>query len=165
MKARLPFLFYFIFFNSSNTTSEHSASDAGGINDYFMRSANAKAGASTTATSAALCQQSNFPTCPKTLPYAAPRCKPETILQDESEDGEDAGETGEDGLPKPIQVGNILFKCEVPTHNAEYSFADNAAGKRRYKRYLAYTNSLAYHPEVYTEADRTSAAKLPTANN
>ena len=68
MKARLPFLLYFIFFHSSNTTSEHFTSDAGGINDYFMRSANAKAGATTTATSAALRQQflnSDFTTCPK----------------------------------------------------------------------------------------------------
>ena len=161
MKARLPFLHYFIFFLSSNTRNEHSASDAGGINDYFMRSAIAKADATTTAT--ALREQSNFPACPKTLAYAAPRRDHETILQDESEKGEDVGE---DGLPKPIQVGNILFKCQVPTHNAEYSFADNAAGKRRYKRYLAHTNNgLDYNPDVYSEADKTSAAKLPAANN
>ncbi len=143
--------------------SDHSASDAGGIIEYFIRSAKAKAGATATAT--ALREQSNFPACPKTLPYAGPRREPETILQDEREEGEEAGDTGKDGLPKPIQVGNILFKCEVPTHNAEYSFADNAAGKRRYKRYLAYTNGLAYHPEVYTEADRASAAKISAANN
>ena len=168
MKAPLPFLLYFIFFHSSNTTTEHCASDAGGINDYFMRSANAKAGATTTATAASLRQRflnGDFTTCPKTLPYAAPRREPETILQDESEEGEDGGETGEDGLPKPIQVGNVLFKCEVPTHNAEYSFPDNAAGKRMYKRYLAHTNNgLNYSPDVYTEADRTSAAKLRTSN-
>ena len=105
----------------------------------------------------------DFTACPKTLPYAAPRSEPETIVLEE---GEDAGEICEDGLPKPIQVGNCLFQCKVPSVNAEYSFPDDAAGKRMYKRYLAHTNGIAYHPEVYTEADRTSAAntQLPAAN-
>ncbi len=166
MKAHLPFLLYFIFFDSSNTTTEHSASVAGGINDNFMRPAYAKAGATTTATSAALRQQflnSDFTTCPKTLPYAAPRREPETTLQDKSEEGEDAGETGEDGLPKPIQVGNILFKCQVPTHNAEISFADNAAGKRRLKRYLANTN-VCHDNDFGFDYGNTATTKLPATN-
>ncbi len=164
MKARIPFLLYFIFFHSSNTTTEHSASDAGGINDYFMRSAYAKAGA--TATSAALRQQwlnSNFTACPKAIAPAAPRREPETIQLEEREEGEDTCETGEDGLPKPIQVGNILFKCQVPTHNAIHSFGDDANGKRMLKRYLA-NNDLDYYPDVYTDADRASATKLHAAN-
>ena len=137
MKAPLPFLLYFIFFHSSNTTCEHCAFDAGGINNYFMRA-----------------------TCPKTLPYAAPRREPETILLEE---GEDADETGEDGLPKPIQVGNILFKCQVPTHNAEYSFADNAAGKRRLKRYLAKTND-GHDNDFDFDYGNTATTKLHPTN-
>ena len=92
MKKCLLFLLYFIFFHSSNSATEHSASDAGGINDYFMRSANAKAGA--TATAASLRQRfldGDFTAYPKTLPRAAPRREPETIMQDESEEGEDVG--------------------------------------------------------------------------
>ena len=126
-----------------------------------MRSAYAKAGA--TANSAALRQQllnSNFTACPKTLPYAAPRREPETTVLEE---GEDAGETGEDGLPKPIQVGNILFKCQVPTHNAEYSFPDTAAGKRMNKRYLAHTNN-GHDNDFDFDNGNTSATKLPTTN-
>ena len=113
MKARLRLLLYFIFFLSTNTTSEHSVFDAGDINEYFKRTANAKA-----------------------FPHAAPRREPETSLLEESDETDPAGETGEDGLPKPIQVGNILFKCQVPTHNAIHSFPDNANGKRMLKRYL-----------------------------
>ena len=157
MKARLPFLLYFIFFHSSNTTSEHSTSDASGINDYFMRSANAKADATATASSAALRQRflnTDFAATPKAVAHAAPRREPVTTLLDESEEAEGAAETGEDGLPKPIQVGNCLFQCQLPNVNAEYSFPDDAAGKRMLKRYLAHTNDLAYNPEGYTDAER-----------
>ena len=164
MKARIPFLLYFIFFHSSNTTTEHSASDAGGINDYFMRSANAKACATATASSAALRQQflnSDFTACPKTLPYAAPGRVPETIQREEIEEGEDACETGEDGLPKPIQVGNILFKCQVPTHNAIHSFGDDANGKRMLKRYLAKHND---GNDFDFDYGNTKITKLPATN-
>ena len=164
MKARIPFLLYFIFFHSSNTTTEHSASDAGGINDYIIRSANAKAGATATASSAALRQQflnSDFTACPKTLPYAAPRREPETTVLEE---GEDAGETGEDGLPKPIQVGNCFFKCELPNRNASYSFPDNVDAKRVLKPQYANTELLDYYPDVYTDADRAANTKLRNSN-
>jgi len=150
----------------SNTSNEQSASSAGGINEHFMRAISPKAVATTTATSATMRQRflnGDFTACPKTLPYAAPRREPETIVLEE---GEDAGEICEEGLPKPIQVGNCLFKCQLPSVNAEYSFPDDAAGRRMLKRYLATTNNgLDYNPDVYTEADRTSAAKLPAANN
>ena len=126
---------------SSTTSSEHSAFDAGDINDYFKRAANAKA-----------------------VARPSPRREPETIVLEDTEEGEDAGKIREDGLPKPIQVGNILFKCQVPTHNAEYSFPDDANGKRMLKRYLA-TNDLEYYPDVYTDADRTANIKLPAPNN
>ena len=163
MKAHLPFLLYFIFFDSSNTTTEHSASDAGGINDYFMRSAYAKAGA--TATSAALRQQwlnSNFTACPKAIAPAAPRREPETIQLEEGEEGEEAGETGEDGLPKPIQVGNILFKCAVPAVNGKYSFPDNSAGKRMLKRYLDANSG--HDNDFGFDYGNTTNTKLPAPN-
>ena len=137
MKARLRILLYFIFFLFSNTTSEHSTSSAGDLRQHFLNSSCAAG--------------------PKALPHAAPRREPETIVLDE---GEDAGETGEDGLPKAIQIGNILFKCEVPTRNAKYSFADNAAGKRRLKRYLE------THDDIDDDFDNgtTTTAKLPATN-
>ena len=145
MKARLRFLLYSIFFLSlsSNTTSEHSTSSAGDLRQHFLNS--------------------NFAACPKTLPYAAPRREPETILLDEDEEGEDAGKIREEGLPKPIQVGNCLFKCQLPTINAIHSFPDDADTKRMLKRHLA-NSDLDYSPDVYTEADYTAATKLPATN-
>ena len=128
-----------------------------------MRSAKAKAGATTTASSAALRQQflnSDFTACPKTLPYAAPRGEPETIVLEE---GEDAGEICEEGLPKPIQVGNCLFKCQLPSVNAEYSFHDAVDTKRVLTRHLP-SSALYYYPDNYTDADRTSATKLRISN-
>ena len=148
----------------STPSNEHSTSDAGGINDYLMRSAYAKAGA--TATSAALRQQflnSDFAATPKAVARAAPRGEPETIVLDESEEGEDAGKMCEEGLPKPIQVGNCLFKCQLPTINAQYSFPDDAAGKRMLKRHLA-NSDLDYYPDVYTDADYAASTKLRTSN-
>ena len=100
---------------------------------------------------------SDFTACPKTLPRAAPRCEPETIVLDESEEGEDAGKIREEGLPKPIQVGNCLFQCQLPSVNAEYSFPDDAAGKRMLKRYLFNRDQN----EVCGDADNT---QLPAAN-
>jgi len=149
MKARIPFLRYFIFFHSSNTTTEHSASDAGGINDYFMRSANAKAGATATATSAALRQQflnSDFTACPKTLPYAAPRRNPETILLEEREEAEAAAENAEEGRPIPVQIGHRPGDA-----------------MRFLKRHLP-NSELDYYPDVYTEADNIAATKLRISN-
>ena len=164
--ARLPFLLYFIFFHSSNTTTEHSASDAGGINDYFIRSANAKADATATASSAALRQpflNTDFAATPKAVAHATPRREPETTLLDESEEAEGAAETGEDGLPKPIRIGNILFKCQVPTHNAEYSFPDDANGKPMLKRYLAHTKD-GHDNDFGFDYGNTSTTKLRNSN-
>ena len=149
MKARIPFLLYFIFFHSSNTTTEHSASDAGGINDYFMRSAYAKAGATATATSAALRQQflnSDFTACPKAIAPAAPRREPETILLDESEEAEGAAENAEEGRPIPVQIGHRPGDA-----------------MRFLKRHLP-NSDLDYFPDNYTDADRTSATKLRISN-
>jgi len=102
----------------------------------------------------------DFTACPKTLPYAAPRCEPETIVREE---GEDAGEICEEGLPKPIQVGNCLFKCQLPSVNAEYSFPDDPAGRRMLKRYLANTND-GHENDFDFDDDNTTSAKLPAAN-
>ena len=99
---------------------------------------------------------SDFTACPKTLPYAAPRRVPETTVLEDSEEGEDAGKICED-LPKPIQVGNCLFQCQVPSVNAEYSFPDDAAGKRMLKLYLFNRD----HNDVYGDAANT---QLPAAN-
>ena len=125
---------------SSNPIAEHSTSSAGDLRKHFLNS--------------------NFAAGPKAVARPAPGREPETILLDESEEADDACETGEDGLPKPIQIGNILFKCEVPTHNAKYSFPDNAAGKRMLKRYLE------THPDNDFDFDygNTTAAKLPATN-
>ena len=145
---------------SSNTSNEQSA---GNSNEFFKRSANAKAGATTTTTSATMRERflnGDFTACPKTLPYAAPRREPETIQLEEGEEGEDAGEICEDGLPKPIQVGNCLFQCKVPTVNAEYSFPDDAAGKRMLKRYLFNCD----HNDVYSDADNAGNTLLHAAN-
>ena len=138
--------YYFIFLSSSSlysyTTDEHSTSSAGGIRKRFLNSSCAAG--------------------PKPLARAAPRREPETNLREECDEADDAGETGEESLPKPIQVGNILFKCQLPTHNAIHTFGDDAAGKRMLKRYLA-SNEFNYFPDVYTDADRASATKLPAA--
>ena len=142
MIARLRLLLYFIFLHCSNTTSEHSASDAGGINDYFMHAANAKAGSTATATAAAL--HSNFTTCPKTLPYVAPRREPETFLLEEAEG---AAGNAQEGRPIPVQIG--------------YRPGD---GKRAIKRHFA-NNDLDYYPEVYTDDDNRSSTKLASTNN
>ena len=129
---------------SSTTSNEHSTSSAGDLRHHFLNS--------------------NFAASTKALARPAPRREPETIVLEDTEEGEDAGKIREDGLPKPIQVGNILFKCQVPTHNAEYSFPDDANGKRMLKRYLA-NNDLDYYPDVYTDDDNRSATKLPATNN
>ncbi len=84
-------------------------------------------------------------------------------MLEEREEGEDAGKICEEGLPKPIQVGNYLFKCELPTRNAIYSFPDNVDAKRAIKRQLA-TNDLDYYPDVYTNADRAANTKLRPSN-
>ena len=39
-------------------------------------------------------------------------------------------------LPKPIQVGNRLFQCQLPELNAIHSFADDPDTKRKLKRHL-----------------------------
>ena len=160
MNARLPFLFYFIFFHSCNTTSEHSASDACGINDYFMRSAYAKAGA--TANSAALRQQfltSDFTTCPKTLPFAAPRRDPETILLDESEEAEGAAE---EGRPIPVKVGDKVYIPQLPSLKGINSYWDNADDKRMLKRYRASTNDG--HDDFDFDYRNIVTRKLPATN-
>ena len=149
MKARLPFLLYFIFFHSSNNTTEHSASDAGGINDYFMRSANAKADATAAASSAALRQRflnSDFAPTPKALAHAAPRREPETTLLDESKEAEGAAENDEEGRPIPVQFGHRPGDA-----------------MRFLNRHLP-NNDLDFYPHDYTDADRTSATKLCTSN-
>ena len=84
-------------------------------------------------------------------------------MLEDTEEREDAGKICEEGLPKPIQVGNCLFKCELPTRNAMYSFPDNVDVKRVIKRQLA-TNDLDYNPDVYTDADRAANTKLRTSN-
>ena len=140
MKARLPFLLYFIFFHSSNTRSEHSASDAGGINDYLVRSANAKANATTTASSAALRQRflnSDFAATPKALAPAAPGREPETTLLDESEETEGAAENDEQGRPIPVQIWHRPGDA-----------------MRFLKRHLP-NSDLNYFPDNYTDADST----------
>ncbi len=125
---------------SSTSSKEHSTSSAADLRQHFLNS--------------------DW----EALARAAPRREPETIVLEDTEEGEDAGKIREEVLPKPIQVGNILFKCHVPTHNAEYSFPDDANCKRMLKRYLA-TNDLEYYPDVYTDADRTANIKLPATNN
>ena len=98
MKARLRFLFFiFIFFLYSNTTSEHSTSSPGTIRQNFLNS--------------------NFTADPKAFPHAAPLREPETILLEESDETNDAGETREEGLPKPLKVGDKVFiSSSLPSH-------------------------------------------------
>ena len=84
-------------------------------------------------------------------------------MLEDTEEGEDAGKIREDGLPKPIQVGNILFKCQVPTHNAEYSFPDDANGKRMLKRYLAHTKD-GHDNDFGFDYGNTSTTKLRNSN-
>ena len=85
-------------------------------------------------------------------------------MLEEGEEGEDARQIREEDLPKPIQVGNCLFKCELPTRNAIYSFPDNVDAKRVLKRQFANTELLDYTPDVYTDADRAASTKLRTSN-
>ena len=85
-------------------------------------------------------------------------------MLEDAEEGEDAGKICEEGLPKPIQVGDLLFKCELPTRNAIYSFHDHVDAKRMLKRQFANTELLDYYPDAYTDADRASNTKLRTSN-
>ena len=126
MKARLRFLLYFIFFLSSNTTTEHSTSSAGDLRQHFLNS--------------------NFAACPKAFPRPAPRCEPETILVDKSEEADEAGETGEEGRPIPVQIGHRPGDA-----------------KRFLKRYLP-NSELNYNPEDYIDADYAASTKLRNSN-
>ena len=147
----------------SNTSNEQSASSAGGINEHFMRAISPKVVATTTATSATMRQRflnGDFTACLKTLPYAVPRREPETIVLEE---GEDAGEIREEGLPKPIQFGNCLFKCQLPSVNAEYSSPDDPAGRGMLKRYLE-NNNDGHENDFDFDDDNTTSAKLPATN-
>ena len=125
---------------SSTTSNEHSTSSAADLRQHFLNS--------------------DW----EALARAAPRREPETIVLEDSEEGEDARQIREEGLPKPIQVGNCLFKCELPTRNAIYSFPDNVDAKRAIKRQFANTELLDYTPDVYTDADRAASNKLRTSN-
>ena len=109
-KETLPlFLLKFeCFMASSNTTNEYST--VGNLDEYFMGAADAKA-----------------------LPRAAPRSEPETILLNKEEE---IRKKLQELLPKPVKVGNRLFKCELPELNAIHSFADDPDTKRRLKRHL-----------------------------
>ena len=86
---------------SRTTSNDHSTSTAGDLRHPFLAT-NCEAFA-----------------CP------APRREPETIQLEEGEEGEDARQIREEGLPKPNQVGNCLFKCELPTRNAIFRSTDN----------------------------------------
>ncbi len=129
---------------SSTTSNEHSTSSAGDLRQHFLNS--------------------NFAASTQALACPAPRREPETIVLEESEKGEDAGKICEEGLPKPIQVGNCLFKCELPTRNAIYSFPDNVDAKRVLKRQFANTELLDYIPDVYTDADNVASNNRRTSN-
>ena len=109
-KETLPlFLLKFeCFMASSNTTNEYST--VGNLDEYFMGAADAKA-----------------------LPRAAPRREPETILLNKEDE---IRKRLEEVLPKPVKVGNRLFKCELPELNAIHSFADDPETKRMLKRHL-----------------------------
>ena len=109
-KETLPlFLFKFdCFMASSNTTNEYST--VGNLDEYFMGAAESKA-----------------------LPRAAQRSEPETILLNKEEE---IRKKLQELLPKPVKVGNRLFKCELPELNAIHSFADDRDTKRRLKRHL-----------------------------
>ena len=132
-KESLPlFLLKFeCFMASSNTTNEYST--VGNLDEYFMGAADAKA-----------------------LPRAAPRREPETILLNKEEE---IRKKLQELLPKPVKVGNRLFKCELPELNAIHSFPDDPDTKRMLKRHLgtlydnAYDNDFDY-----------AATKLPATN-
>jgi len=125
---------------SSTPSNEHSASDAASLRQRFLNG--------------------DFTAGTQAFTRPTPRREPETIVLDESEEGEDAGKIREEDLPKPIQVGNCLFQCQVPSVNAEYSFPDDAAGKRMLKRYLFNRD----HHDVYGDADNAANTQLPAAN-
>ena len=135
---------------SSTTSNDNSTSSAAANDQAFLNSDWAFL-------------NSNYAASTQALASPAPRRKPETIVLEESEKGEDACKICEEGMPKPIQVGNCLFKCELPTRNAIYSFPDNVDAKRAIKRQFA-TNDLDYYPDVYTDADRAANTKLRTSN-
>ena len=117
----------------SNTTNEYST--VGNLDEYFMGAANAKA-----------------------LPRAAPRREPETILLNKEDE---IRKRLEEVLPKPVKVGNRLFKCELPELNAIHSFADDPETKRMLKRHLG--NLYDGHDNDF-DYGTTATNKLPAAN-
>ena len=134
-KETLPlFLLKFdCFMVSSNTTNDHST--VGNLNEYFMGAADAKA-----------------------VARRAPRREPETILLNKEDE---IRKRLEEVLPKPVKVGNRLFKCELPELNAIHSFADDPETKRMLKRHLG--NLYNGHDNDF-DYGTTATNKLPAAN-
>ena len=136
--------FYFIVFSlSSNTTSEHSNSSAAANRQAFLNS--------------------NFTADPKAFAPAAPRREPETILLEESDETDHAAETREEGIPKPVKVGDKVYIPQLPSLTGINSYWDNADDKRMLKRYRANTND-GHENDFDFNDDNTTSAKLPAAN-
>ncbi len=96
---------------------------AANFNEYFKRAAIAKA-----------------------LPRAAARREPETILLEESDETDNAGEKRKEGQPIPVQVGH------------------RPGDTNRMLKSQFGSTDLDYYPAIYTDVDHTAATKLRTSN-